>query len=162
MIHIRKAEEKDYTEIWEIIKPVIEKGDTYTFYPTSTKEQMLAYWCGSDKHCYVALVENKVMGTFIMKDNQPGLGSHVANASYMVSPQSSGKGIGRTMGEFSLQEAKKLGYRAMQFNMVVKTNNTAVELWKKIGFKIIGEIPEAFNHNKFGYTNAYIMYKNLE
>ena len=96
-----------------------------------------------------------------MKDNQPGLGSHVANAGYMTSPDAFGKGIGKAMALFSLEEAKNLGYRAMQFNLVIKTNERAVELWKKLGFAIIGEIPEAFNHKSLGLTNAYIMYRKL-
>jgi len=161
MVHIRKTEKKDHNEIWEIIKAVIEKGDTYLFHPSSTKEKMLNYWCASDKHGYVAVEDDKVVGTFIMKDNQPDLGSHIANASYMVFPMKEGKGIGKQMGEFSLKEAKKLGYKAMQFNIVVKTNTAAVALWKKIGFEIIGEIPDAFDHKEFGLTNAYIMYKKL-
>ena len=122
---------------------------------------MLAYWCGQDKHTYVATIGGLVVGTFIIKDNQPGLGSHIANASYMTSPAASGKGIGKAMGEFSLKEAKRFGYKAMQFNIVIKSNEKAIRLWEKLGFKIIGEIPEAFNHKQNGLTNAYIMYRKI-
>ena len=65
------------------------------------------------------------------------------------------------MGEFSLAEAKRLGYTAMQFNIVIKSNARAVNLWQNLGFKIIGEIPDAFNHKENGMTNAYIMYRKL-
>jgi L-amino acid N-acyltransferase YncA len=160
-VNIRKAGVADQEAIWSIIKQVIATGDTYSFAPDSSKEKMLSYWLGKDKHTYVAVDNNTIAGTFIIKDNQPDLGSHIANASYMVSPQSSGQGIGKLMGEFSLAEAKKLGYRAMQFNLVVKSNATAVRLWQKLGFEIIGEIPEAFNHAKNGYINAYIMFREL-
>jgi ribosomal protein S18 acetylase RimI-like enzyme len=122
---------------------------------------MLDYWCGNDKHTYVAEINHEVVGTFIIKDNFPGLGSHVANASYMTKPGAFGKGIGRTMAEFSLTEAKRLGYRAMQFNIVVKTNDRAIRLWQKLGFEIKGEIPDAFKHSEKGYTDAYIMWKRL-
>ena len=122
---------------------------------------MLSYWCGDDKQSYVAILDGKLAGIFLVKDNEPGLGSHVANASYMTHPDFTGKGIGETMGVFSLSEAKKLGYHAMQFNLVVKTNFGTVRLWEKLGFQIIGEIPGAFRHNKFGMTNAYIMYRKL-
>lgn len=122
---------------------------------------MLDYWCGSDKHTYVAESEGQVVGTFIIKDNFPDLGSHVANASYMTAPEASGKGIGRTMGEYSLLEAKRLGYRAMQFNIVVKNNHRAIRLWQKLGFEIKGEIPDAFNHLRDGLTDAYIMWRKL-
>jgi len=161
MLEIRKAIPEDNNQIWNIIKEVISKGDTYTFDPNSSKETMLEYWCGQDKHTYVATDNEEIIGTFVIKDNQPGLGSHIANASYMVSKKASGKGVGKTMGEFSLEEASRLGYTAMQFNIVVKSNTAAVQLWQKLGFDIIGEIPDAFNHKEIGLTNAYIMYRKL-
>ncbi len=161
MIQIRKAEPSDFDKIWEIIKEVISTGDTYLFDPSSSKEKMLAYWCSADKHSYVAIHDDEIAGTFIMKDNQPDLGSHIANASYMTAVSASGKGVGKAMGEFSLREAKRLGYSAMQFNIVVKSNERAVKLWQKLGFDIIGEIPDAFNHKQNGLTNAYIMYRKL-
>ena len=161
MIEIRKAIPIDSKGIWKIINQVIATGDTYVFAPGSSMEKMLTYWCGHDKHTYIALLGGEIVGTFVIKDNQPDLGSHIANASYMTSPHASGQGIGKAMGEFSLEEAKRLGYKAMQFNIVVKSNDKAVRLWKKLGFNIIGEIPEAFNHRKDGLTNAYIMYRKL-
>jgi len=161
MIEIRKAVPADYDEIWEIIHQVLQTGDTYIFAPSSSKEKMLAIWCASNKHTYVALFDGKIAGTFVISDNQMDLGSHIANGSYMVSPSYAGKGIGRMMGEYSLQEARRLGYKAMQFNIVIKSNERAVKLWQDIGFSIIGEIPEAFNHQQNGLTNAYIMYQKL-
>jgi ribosomal protein S18 acetylase RimI-like enzyme len=161
MLEIRRAIEEDKERVWEIIKAVISGGDSYIFYPDTPKEKMLAYWFAEDKKTYVALAENKIVGTFFLKDNQPDLGSHVANAGYMVAPESSGKRVGRTMAEFSLEEARKFGYKAMQFNFVVKSNEIAVKLWLSLGFEIIGEIPEAFRHARNGLTNAYIMYRKL-
>ena len=158
---IRKARKKDHDSIWEIIRPVIAAGDTYVFAPDSSKEKMLEYWCGKDKYTYVALIGDKVAGTFILKDNFPDLGSHVANASYMTHPNYAGQGVGKTMGRFSLEEARKLGYKAMQFNIVVKTNERAIRLWEQLGFEIVGEIPEAFQHPDKGHVNAYIMWKAL-
>ena len=161
MIQIRKADHQDFDKVWEIIEEVISQGDTYAFAPDTPRETMLGYWFGPERHTYVATEGEEIVGTFVMKDNQPGLGAHIANAGYMVSPQASGKGIGTLMGEFSLVEAKRLGYVAMQFNIVVKSNSRAVHLWQKLGFQIIGEIPEAFNHKENGLTHAYIMYRKL-
>jgi ribosomal protein S18 acetylase RimI-like enzyme len=161
MLEIRKAVEADKPQIWEIIREVIAGGDTYIFYPNTPREKMLEYWFAGDKHTYVALVENKIVGTFFLKDNQPDLGSHIANAGYMVAKDAKGMRVGRTMAEFSLEEARRLGYKAMQFNFVVKSNEVAVKLWLALGFEIIGEIPEAFNHAENGLTNAYIMYRKL-
>jgi len=160
-IKIRRAKLSDHDSIWLIIEQVISAGDTYIFAPDSDRKKMLEYWCGSDKKTYVAEIENQIVGTFILKDNFQDLGSHVANASYMTLPEAFGKGIGRLMGEFSLVEAKRLGYKAMQFNIVVKSNQRAVSLWQKLGFVIKGEIPDAFNHMEDGYTDAYIMWRKL-
>jgi len=161
MIDIRIATADDQEAIWRIIHPVISAGDTLAFSPASSRDEMLAYWLAPDKHTYVATLAGKVVGTFMIKDNQPGLGSHIANAGYLTAPEARGKGVGKAMCEYSLAAAKRLGYRAMQFNIVVKSNEGAVRLWQNLGFKIIGEIPEAFNHRQHGLTNAYIMYRKL-
>jgi GNAT superfamily N-acetyltransferase len=161
VIHIRKSNYTDVSEIWEILKPIIHEGDSFVYSPQSTKEEMLNYWFSSNKYTYTALLDGRIVGTFFIQDNQPGLGSHVANAGYATSPEAYGKGIGKQMGIFSLEEARKLGYKAIQFNIVVKTNERAVNLWQSIGFKIIGEIPEAFKHRTLGLVNAYIMYQKL-
>lgn len=161
MITIRKATSEDHNTIWNIIKDVIATGDTYVFNPNSSKEKMFAFWFGPEKHTYVATINDKVLGTFMIKENQPDLGSHIANAAYMTSPDATGQGIGKAMAEFSLMEAKRLGFTAMQFNFVVASNTRAVHLWQKMGFNIIGEIPEAFNHPQLGFTNAYIMHRKL-
>lgn len=158
---IRKAIEADKEAVWKIIQAVISIGDSYTFAPDSSKEKMLSFWCGEDKETYIAILDNEIVGTFFIKPNQPDLGSHICNAGYMVSPNTKGKGIGRKMAEFSLPEAKRLGFKAMQFNFVVKSNEIAVKLWQKLGFEIIGEIPEAFQHKDLGLVNALIMYRKL-
>src|SRR5215207_1724925 len=161
MIQIRQANEQDQPAVWKIIKAVIATGDTYVFDPETPESEMIPYWFSREKHVYVAEDEGRVVGTFWLKANQPGLGSHVCNAAYMVAPDAAGKGIGRRMAEFSLEESKRLGFTAMQFNFVVKSNTAAVRLWQSIGMEIIGEIPDAFDHRENGMTNAYIMYKKL-
>lgn len=158
---IRKAIEADKTEVWKIIQAIISAGDSYVFYPDSTKEKMLEYWFGEEKETYVAILDKEILGTFFLKANQPDLGSHICNAGYMVSSEAKGKGIGRKMAEFSLPEAKRLGFKAMQFNFVVKSNEIAVKLWLNLGFEIIGEIPEVFQHKDLGLVNALIMYRKL-
>lgn len=122
---------------------------------------MTEHWFSTEKHVFVAEVDGEIFGTMWLKANQPGLGSHVGNAAYMVSPNAKGKGVGRKMAEFSIEEARRLGFKSLQFNFVVKSNEVAVNLWQSVGFEIIGEIPDAFNHAKYGMTNAYIMYRKL-
>jgi ribosomal protein S18 acetylase RimI-like enzyme len=161
MTEIRTATEADKPAIWRIIKAVIATGDTYVFDPETPEAEMLAWWYSPEKYVYVYEQDGEVLGTFWLKANQPGLGSHVCNAAYMVGPDAAGKGIGRRMAEYSLDEARRLGFTAMQFNFVVKSNVGAVRLWENIGMEIIGEIPDAFNHRELGMTNALIMYRKL-
>jgi L-amino acid N-acyltransferase YncA len=161
MLIIRPSHTEDRDQIWSILQDTIKEGNAFAYSPDSTKDEMLDYWFGKGKRTYTAFLENKVVGTFFIQDNQPGLGSHVANAGYCTSPKYYGQGIGKQMGLFSLEEARKLGYKSMQFNIVVKTNAPAVKLWQELGFQIIGEIPEAFQHKKLGLVNAYVMYQKL-
>lgn len=160
-MQIRRAVEKDKDAVWEIIKSVIAGGDTYVFDPETPREEMIDYWFASEKYVYVADDNGEILGTFWIKANQPGLGDHVANAAYMVSPKAHGRGIGRKLGEYSIEEAKRLGFTAMQFNFVVSSNTTAVNLWQSLGFEIIGTIPKAFRHLSLGQTDAHVMYRSL-
>lgn len=161
MLEIRKAVETDKDAVWEIIRAVLSTGDTYTFAPDTGKQEMLDFWFSPEKWTYVALSDGKIVGTFFLKANQPGLGSHVGNAGYMVAPEAMGKRVGKTMAEYSIEESRRLGFKSIQFNFVVKSNEVAVKLWQDVGFEIIGEIPEAFQHKENGLTNAYIMYRKL-
>lgn len=161
MIEIRKALETDKPAVWQIIKAVIAGGDTYVFEPDTPEDEMLVYWFSPEKHVYVAEDDGEILGTYWIKANQPGLGSHVGNGAYMVSPNAKSKGVGRKMAEHSIEEARRLGFHSIQFNFVVKSNEVAVRLWKSVGFEVIGEIPDAFNHKENGLTNAYIMYRKV-
>ncbi len=161
MLTIRKAIDDDKPAIWQIVKAVIAGGDTYVFAPDASEDEMMAFWFTPDKHNYVAELDGEIVATFWLRPNNPGLGKHVGNAAYMVSPNAHGKGIGKQIGLWSLDEARRLGFTAMQFNFVVKSNIYAVKLWQDIGFEIIGEIPDAMIHTKNCPTNAYIMYRTL-
>jgi L-amino acid N-acyltransferase YncA len=159
---IRPATASDHDTIWEIFRAVVREGDAYVFAPDTTRDEALAYWFRSDNHVYVAEEDRVVLGSYFFRANQPGLGSHVANASYMTAPHTRGKGIGKLMGEHSLKEAKRMGFRAMQFNIVVATNEVAVRLWQRLGFRIVGTLPGAFRHARLGYVDAHVMYRDLD
>lgn len=167
MINIRLAVATDTSAIWDIFQAVIQAGDTYV-YPADTPVASLAdLWLAPAMHTFVAEEVDtttgfqRILGTYILKPNYPGRGSHIANASYMVHHQSQGLGIGTAMASHSLIEARRLGFRAMQFNLVISTNRAAIHLWQKMGFRIIGTIPEAFEHKRLGYVDAHIMYQSL-
>ena len=150
MLEIHQATEADHDAIWNIFHAVIAPGDTYAFNPKMCREEALAYWFRADTHTYVVGNDGRVVGTYILRPNQPALGSHVANAAFMVAPTARGQGIGRAMGEHCLSEARRLGFRAMQFNFVVSTNKQALRLWKQIGFEVVGTLPGAFRHSERG------------
>ena len=161
-MEIRKADGvKDSDKIWEIFSAVIQTGDTYTFEPDTPREDLEKYWFADYMNTFVTVEDDILLGTYNIKPNQPGLGNHIANCSYMVNPRYHGKGTGKYMCEHSISFAKEDGYLGMQFNMVVSTNIVAVSLWKKFGFEIIGTTPKGFRHQQLGFVDTYIMFKQL-
>jgi L-amino acid N-acyltransferase YncA len=160
-LKIRSATASDWPAIWNIFRSVVQRGDTYAFSPDLDEESGLKTWFSAGAEVFVAEVGGRVVGTFFIKPNHPGLGSHVANAGFMVDPETRGGGIGRAIAEYALVWAKKQGYQAMQFNFVVSTNTGAVALWRKLGFAIIGTIPKGFRHSQLGYVDVHIMHREL-
>ena len=163
MIIRRADKEKDYDKIWEIFSAVIKTGDTYVFDPRTPKAALDKHWFADYMDTFVATDDNdNIFGTYIIKPNQIDLGNHIANCSYMVNPECQGKGTGKLLGEHSIQFAREKGYLGMQFNIVVSTNITAVKLWQKLGFEIIGTTPNGFRHQSLGLVDTYIMFKDLQ
>ena len=158
---IREAGDRDRDAIWEIFRATVAPGDAFVYDPNTTREEAMAYWFADGTRTYVAELDGKVVGSYILRANRPGLGNHVANAGFMVDPAARGSGIGRTMGEHALNEARRLGYRDMQFNFVISTNESAVRLWQQLGFKIVGTLPGAFRHARKGFVDAYVMFRSL-
>ena len=161
MLEIRAATEADHDAIWDIFHAILVKGDTYAFEPEMSRQEALAYWVRADTRTYVAENDGRVLGTYILKPNQAAAGSHVANAAFMVASAARGLQVGRKMGEHCLAEARRLGFRAMQFNFVVSTNTAAIHLWHRLGFKITGTLPGAFRHPEKGYVDVYVMFRSL-
>lgn len=160
-IQISEAQDADFEGIWQIFHKVVQAGDTYNYDPNSSREDVRSIWLEKYERTFVAKIGDEVLGTYSMRTNHPCLGAHVANAGYMVHPDHHGKGLGKSLCLHSMDSAKKLGYKALQFNYVVSTNSVAVALWKKLGFKIIGTIPKGFKHLELGYVDVYIMHQEL-
>ena len=160
-MNIRKATPSDAAGVAAIIVPIIREGATYTLDADMTEPEALAYWMGPDKETFVAEQDGMVLGTYYMRPNQAGGGRHVCNCGYMTHAAASGRGIARRMCEHSLAHARLRGYRAMQFNFVISTNERAVRLWQSLGFEIVGRLPAAFRHPMHGYVDAFVMYQSL-
>jgi L-amino acid N-acyltransferase YncA len=158
---IRAATDQDAEAIWAILEPIIRAGETYTLPHDMDKQSALAYWLTPGHEVFVAEENGVILGTYFLQANQQGGGAHVANCGYMTAPSATGRGVARAMCEHSLQRARQRGFRAMQFNFVVSTNERAVRLWQSFAFKIVGCLPEAFQHPARGYVDAYIMYRTL-
>ncbi len=161
MMTIIPASDAHGDAIWGIFREVVASGDTYVFDPQISREDALRYWLSEDHHAFVITDNDRVYGTYILKKNHPGLGSHVANASYMVSSKARGRGLGSLMCGHSLEQARRLGFSAMQFNIVVSTNEAAIALWKRHGFSIVGTLPKVFRHATQGLVDAFVMHRFL-
>lgn len=162
-MNIRQAVEADFERMWPIFRAVVATETTYVFAPHTSQDDALAYWFGPGITSYVAQTdEDGVIGMYKIIANQRDLGSHVANASFMVDPAYGGRGVGRAMGVHCLREARHMGFLAMQFNFVVSTNEAAVALWKTLGFSIVGTLPKVFRHRELGYVDAYVMHRMLD
>lgn len=159
-MNLRAADEHDSDSIWTIMEPVIRAGETWALPRDWTKEQALDYWFAFP-HLYVAEKDGEVLGTFYLRPNQMGGGAHIANGGYMVAQNAQGRGIATAMGEHSLKEAKRLGFKAMQFNFVVSTNERAVQLWQRLGFEIAARLSQGFHHPTRGFVDVLVMYRLL-
>jgi ribosomal protein S18 acetylase RimI-like enzyme len=184
-MEIRAATNADRDAVWNIFHEIAVPGDTYAFDPNMSREEALAYWFRADTHTYIAeefhqsvgkaagfsgtatpsptvsRQDRKIVGTYILRPNQSGGGAHVANAAFMVAVDARGRAVGRRMAEHCLSEARRMGFLAMQFNFVVSTNTRAIDLWKQLGFKIVGTLPGAFRHPEKGYVDVHVMYRAL-
>jgi L-amino acid N-acyltransferase YncA len=160
----RRGFASDWPDIWLIFHAVVSAGDTYPYPPDISESDARATWLSNRatrRITYVVEVDDVIVGTAYLRPNQVGLGDHVANAGWMIAPAASGHGIGRLFALYILEEAARLGYRAMQFNAVVATNERALRLWTSMGFEIVGTVPDAFRHATNGPTDIHIMYKQL-
>lgn len=160
-MNIRAATQGDHGAIWEIIGPVIRAGETYTLPTHMTEADAIRYWTGPDRHTFVADENGSLVGTYYLRVNQLGGGAHVANCGYMTLASARGKGVARAMCSHSLEEARRRGFRAMQFNFVVSTNSRAITLWRGMGFDEVGRLPGAFQRPSGEYVDALVMFRNL-
>ena len=162
MTQIRHFEERDWPSVWPLLQQTFAAGDTYTFSPQSSEDDIRKVWVDTPAATFVACSpDGQILGTYFLKANQPGLGSHVCNCGYVVAKEARGQGVASLMCEHSQAQAVAMGFRAMQFNFVVSTNEGAVRLWQKLGFAIVGRLPGVFNHRELGYVDAFVMFKQL-
>ena len=160
MLRIRPYRDADAEACRTIFNGIVEQGDAFVYETPFSIAPMRAY-IASYSSAFVAEIDGRIVGAYVMRANQPGRGAHVANATYMVATEARGKGVGQALAEHSLQEAKQEGFSAMQFNAVVATNASAVALWQRLGFAIVGTIPQAFRLASGELADLHVMYRRL-
>ncbi len=159
---IRPITDADWDAVWTVLEPVFRAGETYAYPIDITKDQARAVWVDQPAATFVAEDAGLgIVGTYILKPNQPGRGAHVCNCGYVVSEAARGQGVASAMCDHSQEQARAMGFRAMQYNLVVATNEGAVRLWQSKGFDIVGTLPGAFDHPRLGFVDAHVMYKVL-
>lgn len=160
-LSVRPARARDFAGIWPIFRAVVATGDAYAYAPDTSMSEARRLWMDSPTVPFVAEQEGRIVGTYTLRPNQPGLGDHVGNCGYMTHPEARGRGVGGAMCAHSLLAARDRGYTALQFNFVVATNETAIRLWQKHGFAIVGRVPGAFRHRTRGPVDVLIMHRAL-
>jgi len=158
---IRPAEANDDTALWAILEPTFRAGETYPIPRDISRADALAYWRSPGHSVFVAEQDDRIVGTYYLRANTRGGGAHVANCGYMVASEAMGHGVARAMCAHSLDETRARGFRAMQFNFVIASNERAVKLWQSCGFAIVGTLPQVFAHPRLGLVDAYVMYRAL-
>ncbi|ODU00474.1 MAG: GNAT family N-acetyltransferase [Pseudonocardia sp. SCN 72-86] len=162
-IRFRTATADDWPAIWPVWHRVVAAGGTYVWDPDTGSDDARRLWMVPPPGAvFVAETEDSgIVATAQLKPVQPGAGDHVANAGFMVDPDAAGGGIGRRLAEHVLDEARRRGFRGMQFNAVVETNERAVALWRSLGFDVVGTVPRAFRHPTAGEVGLHVMYRDV-
>jgi ribosomal protein S18 acetylase RimI-like enzyme len=163
-VHIRPYQPADWSAVWAMLAPVFRAGESYAVPRDISEEAARRYWTDPSRVVFVAEepATGQLVGTYYVRPNQEGPGSHVCNGGYIVAESARGRGVAARMCVHSQREAIARGYRAMQYNLVVASNDAAVRLWKAMGFAVVGTLPGAFQHPTLGFVDAYVMYKQLE
>jgi ribosomal protein S18 acetylase RimI-like enzyme len=160
-IAIRPVEREAFPRLWPILEPVIREGATYPLPTTLSADEAEAYWFAPGNHVFAAEAGAEIVGTYYLRANQRGGGSHVANAGFMTAPAMRGRGIARAMATHALTKAAELGFDAMQFNFVISSNTSAVSLWRSLGFIIVGVLPDAFHLPEGKPVDVFVMCRRL-
>jgi GNAT superfamily N-acetyltransferase len=161
-VEVREFTESDWTQLWPIVREVVEAQESFPYDPSMTEREAHDIWIEHPPGLTVVAVDgNRILGTGKMGTNRPGPGSHISTASFMVAADARGRGVGTALCRFALDWARERGYAGMQFNAVAESNRTAVELYERLGFRVVGTVPGAFEHPTLGRVGLHVMYREL-
>jgi GNAT superfamily N-acetyltransferase len=145
-VTISPAGEEDHHEIHHLFAEVVAAGDGYPHDPAAPLpwDDFERFWLAPATTVVVARIGHDLAGTYTLKPNGIGRAAHVANAGYIVAAPYRGHGIGELLVLHSLDEARRLGFDAMQFNFVFETN-PARRLYERLGFEQVGRVPDVID-----------------
>ena len=161
-MEIRPFTATDWPQVWPIARQIVRAADTFAYDPAMTETEARAIWIESPPGLtVVALEDERILGSAKMGPNRPGPGAHVATASFMVAAEARGRGVGTALCSYALDWARGCRYAGMQFNAVAESNGAAIEIYRRLGFDIVGTVPGAFAHPTLGRVGLHIMYCSL-
>jgi L-amino acid N-acyltransferase YncA len=160
---IRPLEERDWPAVRGIIEEVATEGESYALAVPADDSEARGFWLhhGADGAVVVAEVDGAVVGSANMGPNRPVQGAHVGTASFVVGAAARGRGVGRALAQHVVDWHRQRGFRGIQFNAVVETNEVALRLWRSLGFAIVGTVPAAFRRPDGSYVGLHVMYLPL-
>lgn len=160
---LRPFQQEDEAELHGIFREVVDTGAQFPYESNSKEEFHLQFFGpGSMVHVCQNSSTKEVVGGFYLKPNYSGRSNHIANAAYMMKGNCRGQGIGTLLIKASLEIAKEQGFRAMQFNMVLSQNISAIRLYQKLGFNIVGTLPRAVRNPDGSYQDGYVLHRELD
>lgn len=157
----RPYREEDLPVITQIWNEVVEAGNAFPQTELLTPEEAREFFAGQSRTT-VATMGGKVMGLYILHPNNVGRCGHIANASYAVARDARGSGIGQLLVEDSLRQAGRLGFRGLQFNAVVASNQAAISLYEKLGFQKVGTIIGGFRNKNDVYEDMHVFFHETQ
>jgi GNAT superfamily N-acetyltransferase len=161
-MEIRPFIATDWPEVWPIVRDIVRAADTYVYDPAMTEAEARAIWIEKPPGLtVVAREDERILGSAKMGPNRPGPGSHIATASFMVAAEARGRGVGTALCRYALDWARGRGFAGMQFNAVADSNRGAIEIYRRLGFDVVGTVPGAFAHPTLGRVGLHVMYRAL-
>ncbi|PLB48466.1 hypothetical protein P170DRAFT_319125, partial [Aspergillus steynii IBT 23096] len=83
------------------------------------------------------------VGALRIMSNYPARSSHICHADFVTAPTIARRSALEGLGRAYLEYAAELGYAYAMFNLVFATDTEFIAALKKLGFEIIGRIPQA-------------------
>ena len=145
-VTVKPATEDDLDEVHRLLADIVAAGEGYPQDPAVpvTGDDFASYWLTPSTVVVAARVDGALAGSYRIMPNGVGRAAHVANAGYLVAAPWRGQGVGELLVRHSMDEARRHGFDALQFNFVFETN-PARRLYDRLGFTSVGRVPDVID-----------------